>query len=152
VRYPLLFKLSVSQLAFWGSTTAQSAPKICHGEIIRLAYVVGRGCFCLFPLLALIANHIATPFDLTSAFPTSSSGCRLLMRGGSPLRIQPFSIYHGGVYHRLRHFPTGRRHRWAVYDALVGSGNNWLRIQAYGRWISHGVDSVSDGTPMRKMP
>ena len=54
--------------------------------------------FRLFLLLVLIANHIATPFDLRaplSGLPTPYA---------SQITRTTLSIYHGNVYHRLRHF------------------------------------------------
>ena len=60
--------------------------------------------FRLFLLLVLIANHIATPFDLRAHFLRLFQDCRLLMREGSQITRTTLSIYHGNVYHRLRHF------------------------------------------------
>ena len=90
--------------------------------------------FRLFLLLVLIANHIATPFDLRAHFLRLFQDCRLLMRGGGGGRITRtiHSIYHGDVYHRVETFLTDRGGRWAEFDALVGSGNNRLGIQVYG--------------------
>jgi hypothetical protein len=55
------------------------------------------------------------------------------MREGEPnYAYNPFNL----SWERLlstETFPTDRGRRWAVWDAMVGSGNNRLRIQAYGR-------------------
>ena len=76
--------------------------------------------FRLFLLLVLIANHIATPFDLRAHFLRLFQDCRLLMREGEPnYAYNPFNL----SWERLpstETFPTDRGRRWAVWDALVG--------------------------------
>jgi hypothetical protein len=76
--------------------------------------------FRLFLLLVLIANHIATPFDLRAYFLRLFQDCRLLMREGEP----NYAYNHFNLsWERLpstETFPTDRGCRWAVWDAMVG--------------------------------
>jgi hypothetical protein len=89
--------------------------------------------FRLFLLLVLIANHIATPFNLRAHFVRLFQDYQLLMREGEPnYAYNPFNL----SWERLpstKTFPTERGRRWGLWDVIVGSGNNRLRIQAYGR-------------------
>ena len=89
--------------------------------------------FRLFLLLVLIANHIATPFNLRAYFLRLFQDCRLLMREGSQITRTTFFHLSWERLPSTETFPTDRGRRWAVWDAMVGSGNNRLRIQAYGR-------------------
>jgi hypothetical protein len=130
--YPPLFELSVSLLAFWGSTTAQSAPqnlpqrdnkvRVCSRK--RLLFI----SFCYSSSLQTISpRHLIYERFSYASFRMPTPYAR-----GAHYAYNPFNLSWGRLP-STETFPTDRRHRWAVWDALVGSGSNWLRIQAYGR-------------------
>jgi hypothetical protein len=91
-------------------------------------------------LLVLIANHIATLFDLRTLFLRLPQDADSLCGWGANYAYNSFTLSWG-------HFRL-----IAGTDGWLGQANNWLALQAYGRQTSHGAYSISDTAPMREMP
>jgi hypothetical protein len=132
----------------------------CHGRLICIPSLSRRKAR-LGVYLPMRALHPSVtrpyyrphrrPIFFTSGFPPSSSGCSLLCTSPAHKAYKRYqSVVEDSFSQRgisgLSLAPI------AMSDTPVGSGKNWLAIQEHGSQMSHGVSSIDESAPMRKLP